>query len=268
MSSSISRRRCAGLLRTQLATTIRGTQHIMRAMAQAGVARIVVASSIAVYDYSQGKAFSRLDESSPLESRPEFRDAYCQTKLRQEETVHRLAVEYRLNWLILRPGVVYGTRRLWTARLGLAISPHWWLLTGTRAPLPLTFVENCAEAFILGAERDDVQGEVLNVVDDDVLVQGAYARRIRSLSDPRPRIVPLPQTMFRLVASIAQMINLVFFRGRRLRGGLLSPRQLAARCAARRYSNTRLKEVLGWKPIRSLEAAFQSITEDYGDRLE
>jgi len=223
----------------QFASTVTGTGHLLDAMEAVGVDRIVGVSSIAVYDYAGQQGDGIIDETSPLEPHPERRSAYCHAKIAQEELIRERAAAAGIDWLILRPGVVHGPGRLWTWRLGRALSPRLWILMGTRAPLPLTYVENCADAIVLGAEREDIHGVALNVVDDEMPTQLAYARRIRRHYDPAPFLLPLPWALVRLLGAT----------------GLLARRELAARCRPWRYSNRRIRETLGWSPQRTLDDA-------------
>ena len=52
-----------------------------------------------------------------------------------------------------------------------------------RIVLPLTFVDNCAEAIVLGGLVPGVDGEVFNVVDDELLTSTqflkAYKRQVK-----------------------------------------------------------------------------------------
>ena len=95
------------------ATTVGGTAHLLEAMAAAEVRRLVLVSSIAVYDVTTAAAEVPVDESCPLEPRPEERDPYCRAKLAQEALVRERAAALGVEALILRPGVVHGPGRLW-----------------------------------------------------------------------------------------------------------------------------------------------------------
>jgi len=103
----------------QFAGTVLATENLLKAMKEAGVIHIVAISSLSVYDYKRMWSFNRLDESSPLESHPEQRDEYAQTKLLQENLVRQFAKDNGWCHTILRPGVIFGKENLWTARLGI-----------------------------------------------------------------------------------------------------------------------------------------------------
>src|SRR6266581_2120935 len=113
----------------QFAGTVLATENLLKAMTDAGVRHIVAISSLSVYDYKRLWSFSKLDESSPLESRPCERDEYAQTKLLQEKLVRDFAQQNNWRCAILRPGVIFGKDNLWTARLGIQ-GHKIWLRTG------------------------------------------------------------------------------------------------------------------------------------------
>ncbi len=245
----------SGDIYQQLSGTVVATENLLAAMDEAGVGRIVAISTLAVYDYQRMRMFSLLDESAWLEIRPEGRDAYCQTKLLQERLIRDRAERHDWRWTVLRPGVIFGRDNLWTARLGVQLGPRVWLRTGAWAPLPLTYVENCAEAVVMCAERDVAVGQTFNVVDDDTPTQRRYARLLQRRITPPPKILPIAWTMLRTVAMLASLTNRFVFGGRGHMPAILVPASLHARCKPLRYTNRHLRDTLGWRPRYSLKEA-------------
>ena len=92
-----------------------------------------------------------LDETSPLEDAPQERyDAYAFGKLKQEEVVHEYGRTRGLPYVILRPGAVFGPgKKNLSGRVGIDTFGFFIHLGGSNV-LPLTFVDNCAEAIVLG----------------------------------------------------------------------------------------------------------------------
>ncbi len=254
----------AGDFYAQFAGTVIATENLLAAMDQVGVSHIVAVSSFSVYDYSRPRSFQRLDEDSPLEAHPADRDEYAQTKLIQEQLIRDHAQGRGWRWTILRPGVIFGPGNLWTARLG-AQAGSCWIRIGGWATLPVTYVENCAEAIVLAAEHVAASGRIFNVVDDDLPTQRAYAAALRAQCSPRPRIVPVAWTLMRGLAGLAQMSNSLFFRGQAKVPGILVPARLDARCKPLRFTNQRLKQALGWKPRHAWrEALRRSVSSSSG----
>src|SRR5437762_4731176 len=86
------------------------TGNLMDAFLQFGEAkRFVNISSFAVYSNLGLRRGALLDENCPLEDAPQKRfDAYGFGKLKQEELVREYGEKYKLPYVILRPGYVFG----------------------------------------------------------------------------------------------------------------------------------------------------------------
>ena len=91
-----------------------------------------------------------LDETCPLEDAPQERfDAYSFGKLKQEEIVREYGRNIQLPYVILRPGYVFGPgKRELSGRIGIRAFGIFLHVNGSNL-LPLTFVDNCAEAIVL-----------------------------------------------------------------------------------------------------------------------
>jgi nucleoside-diphosphate-sugar epimerase len=229
---------------TIIQDTVVATRNLLDAVISAGRApRFVLVSSFGVYGMSGVPEGTVVREDCPLEPHPERRDAYSFAKLRQE----RLAWEYRarhgLRLTVLRPGVVYGPGgTAVSARVGLRVA-GLFLHLGRRNLLPVTFVENCADAIALAAAHPGAEGEVYDVVDDDLPSAGAWLSRYRAEVEPL-RVVSLPLGVTRALARALAWYH------ERSRGQLpapLTPYRVEALWRSYRYDNAKLK-ALGWCP--------------------
>lgn len=249
----------AGDMYAQYAGTVVATENLLAAMTEAGVRRIIAISSLSVYDYLKMRSFSVLDEQSPLEKDAFDRDEYAHTKLVQERLVRVYATQQGWEFVVLRPGVIWGRDNLWTARLGIGgQNKRLWLRTGAWAKLPLNYVENCADAIVTAAERAGeaaVNGQTLNVIDDDTPTQRRYAKLLQKRLSPRPRIVPVAWTVMRSLAGLAVLTNKLLLGNRAKIPGIFVPARLHARCKPLRFDNRKIKQVLGWTPRYSLAQA-------------
>ncbi|MFP4145140.1 MAG: NAD-dependent epimerase/dehydratase family protein [Phycisphaeraceae bacterium] len=245
----------AGDFHAQFGGTVMATENLLAAMAETDVDRIALVSSFAVYDYRALRAWQRLDEEAPLDDTCDGRDDYARTKLLQERLVREAADERGWEWVVLRPGVIFGPDNLWTARLGFALSDRVWVRTGTRARLPLTWVENCAEAIVLAAEKRSIAGEVFNIVDDENPRQADYLRRLLRREGGDRRVLPVNWTLLWSAARLLDLGNRLLLGGRMRVPAILRPAALAARCRPLRYSNRRARERLGWQPRVSVDEA-------------
>lgn len=247
----------AGDFYDQFGATVVGTENLLHAMEEAGAGHIVLVSSFAVYDYCKMRQGSVLNEDSPLDPGRAGRDDYSQTKLLQEQLVRQWCDKRGWRWTVLRPGVIFGKDNLWTARLGAEVGKSWIVRTGANAKLPLTYVENCAEAVVLAAERQEAAGQVLNVVDDETPTQREYLDLVLETRESAATVVAVNWTLMKWTARFLQGVNVRLFGGRAKLPGILRPAALEARCKPLRYSNERIKKVLGWQPRYALNEALK-----------
>src|SRR5947208_3933813 len=116
---------------------------------------------------------------------PELRgDAYSFAKVKQDELLMEYGKKFGIPYVIVRPGFVYGPgNEAITGRVGLG-SFGTFLHLGGSNPIPLTYVDNCAEAIVLAGLRPGIDGEVFNVVDDDLPTSrkflSLYKKKVRS----------------------------------------------------------------------------------------
>lgn len=245
-----------GDFHAQFAGTVVGTENLLSAMSTAAIRRLVLVSSFSVYDYSTLHKGDLLDESVPVDHDRAGRDAYAVTKSLQEALAARAAKDGRFDLTIVRPGMVYGRGNLWNPCLGIDLG-RTFVRVGRRSQMPLTFVENCAEAIALAVERQEAVGEVLNIVDDHLPSRGRFSGVLKGCDASRPAVVPLTWGVTRGVAAVAWAVNICLFGGAARLPSFLVPAQVAARFAPLRYSNERAKRTLGWAPRYGFEEAIQ-----------
>jgi nucleoside-diphosphate-sugar epimerase len=249
---------CASLLSgseaEQQAVTVGGTEHLLNAMDAARVRQIVLVSTCAIYDYRALRTGSALTEDSPLDDRFVDRAPYIRAKRTQEDLVRARGRERGWRVTTLRPGLVYGQDRMWFHHLGMQWSRLWVTLAG-RSRLPLTFVENCAEAIVLALDVTSPDA-VVNVIDDHTPERRAYVRELSRSIRPRPVILDVPWEVVCSGAALAGAVNRLVLRGKAPLPDLLRPASLAARSKPLTYPNDHAKRVLGWAPRVSLAAAF------------
>jgi nucleoside-diphosphate-sugar epimerase len=222
--------------------TVVGTKNLLEAVrARAPAARVVLVSSFGVYGVADLGRGALVDEATRLEPRPERRDVYSQAKLRQERLAREKLDPSSL--VVLRPGVIYGPGGpVVSARVGLSLFGVFLFLGGKNV-LPLTYVDNCADAIALAGSRPDAAGRTFNVVDDDLPTCKDFLARYRREVAP-VRVVPLPYPATRLMSRAVEWYN------RWSEGQLpavFTPYKTATTWGGNRFSNEALKQ-LGWMP--------------------
>lgn len=245
----------AGDFYTQFAGTVIATENLLDAMVKAQVHRLIAISTFSVFDYLNIPAGETITEDSAIEQAPLNRDEYAQTKLIQEEMYREFEREHSGQVTIIRPGMVYGRDNLWNACIGAQLTENLWLKIGGQGTMPLTYVENCAEAIVLAAERDEAIAKTINIVDDDLPTQNTYAKELIARQDAPPRLIPINWGAMRSVADGFWFINQQFLSGRARLPGIFVPAKLYARFKPFRYSNDRAKQILNWTPKYSLQTA-------------
>lgn len=252
-----------------LTQTVEPTRSLVAAMTMAGVRRLVLVSSLSIYGYADLPEGAQLDETTPTEHVPSWRDPYCRAKLLQEGIVLEAAQTAGFIVTALRPGVIYGPGRLWTARLGAVKGPVG-LMLGRSALLPLTYVDHCADAAVLSANSSQFVSDIyvepdgagrlgafegINVVDDDLPSQTEYLGLLRRYAKKGIPVVNIyvPWTVMRRVAAVSGILGLVWPRMVERLPGILRPPSLHARAKPLRFSNCRLHDRLGWVPTVSTD---------------
>jgi nucleoside-diphosphate-sugar epimerase len=239
------------------------TRNLLDAAVRHGVLRrFVGVSSFAVYAGRRNPEARVLDEACPTEDRPELRgDAYCFAKVKQEALIADYGRRLGLPYVLVRPGVVYGPGKSRIhGRVGLGTFGIFLHLGGGN-PLPLTFVDNCADAIVLAGLTAGIEGEALNVV-DDALPSSRQFLRLYKRHVRRFHSVYIPHFASYLLCWMWEAYS-------RWSGGQLPPvhnrREWAAYWKRTMYSNEKIKRLLRWSPKVStsegLEAYFASCRE-------
>lgn len=146
------------------------TRNLLDACHQHGcMKRFVNVSSFAVYTNQEKPRGRVLDETCPIERYPALRGSpYCFAKVKQEEMVIEYGKKHDLSYVIVRPGVVYGPgNEQIHGRVGIDTFGVFLHLGGSNK-VPLSYVDNCAEAIVLAGITEGIDGEMFNVVDDDL----------------------------------------------------------------------------------------------------
>lgn len=221
------------------------TRNLIEAFQELGQPkRFVNVSSFAVYSNLKMERGALLDENSPIEDAPQERyDAYGFGKLKQEELVREYGQKRNLPYVIVRPGAVFGPGKAdLSGRVGINTFGFFIHLGGSNE-LPLTYVDNCAEAIVLAALKPGVDGEIFNVVDDEKMSSREFLSACKAAKNFFSISVPYP------LAYLGCQLWETY--SRRTQGQLppvFNRRRASAEWKGNRYSNEKLRTRLGWKP--------------------
>jgi nucleoside-diphosphate-sugar epimerase len=212
--------------------------------------RFVNVSSFAVYSAKNLRRGDILDEACEIESNPAERNsAYCYSKVKQDELVKEYGEKYKIPYVIVRPGAVFGPgKKAISGRVGIDTFGIF-LHLGNSNRIPLTYVDNCAEAIVLAGIKQGIDEMVFNVVDDDLPTSRQFLRKykkevknFRSLYIPRKVSFALCYLWESYSKWSQGQLPPVFNRNK-----------WAAEWKGAVYSNKKAKDLLGWTPRVRME---------------
>jgi nucleoside-diphosphate-sugar epimerase len=207
--------------------------------------RFVNISSIAVYSNEKIPRGGLLNEDCEIDTKwGERYEAYTYGKAKQDELVQQYALKHSLPYVIVRPRVVYGPgKNKITSRIG-SNTFGVFLHLGLGNRVPLTYVDNCAEAIVLAGLKKGIEGQVFIIVDDDLPKSREflrmYKRSVRWFLS-----IPIPYSIWYLFSFLWEKYS-------KWSEGQLPPVYNRRSCSVywkgNRYSNRKAKELLGWRP--------------------
>jgi nucleoside-diphosphate-sugar epimerase len=235
------------------------TRNLLDASMQCGrLRRFVLISSFSVYSNCQKPQGRLLDELCPVEEHGELRgEAYCFAKVKQEQIVVEYGKNFGIPYVVIRPGNVYGAgKKEIIGRVGINTFGIFMHIGGSNT-LPLTYVDNCAEAIILAGLVKGVDGEIFNVVDDDLPSSRQFLRQYKK-NVRRFKSIYVPH-------AVSHALCYLWEKYSEWSEGQLPPvfnrRRWHAYWKKTRYTNKKLKAKLGWAPKVSTAEALRRYFE-------
>jgi nucleoside-diphosphate-sugar epimerase len=201
----------------------------------------VLISSFSVYKTEALANGAVLAESTPIEEVGTNKGPYGYAKTRQEHMFLDMAREHGFETVILRPGVIYGPGGGgMSPRVGLKAMGFFFSLGG-QVDLPLTYVDNCADA-VAQAALHAPSGSAFNVVDDDLPSCRQYLNAYRNKVQ-RLRVLPVPYWAF---LKGAGMLERYHKRSKGQLPAVFTPYVVRSMYRPLKYSNAALRAI-GWK---------------------
>lgn len=210
-----------------LRTNTEGTLALARQAAAAGVKRFVFISTVKVLGERTTRPFSADSPPAPC-------DPYAESKLEAEKAVARIGLATGMEWVIIRPPLVYGPG----VRGNFATMVRW-LRSGM--PLPLGAIEHNRRALVALDTLTDLIATCVThpaaanrsflVSDGEDLSTTALLQRLAAALGVRARLVPVPVGVLRAVA-----------------GAVGKGATMARLCDSLQVDIGQTTRVLGWRP--------------------
>ncbi len=165
------------------ATTVHGTERVLRLSRQLKVRRVIYISSMSVYQMSGLKKGSLITEDGVLEQNPAARGFYTFSKLQAENVARGLMGvngNGKVPTVILRPATIYGPRGpVFTPLIGISLFNKIFMILGKKKmKLPLVYIDNLIDAIIMCIEDERSAGHTFNVIDDEVTTKRDYVKKL------------------------------------------------------------------------------------------
>jgi nucleoside-diphosphate-sugar epimerase len=231
-------------------TNVGGTTQVAQACAQAGVARLIHASSTAVYGSVQ--EFD-IDETRPVRRSGQ---PYHDSKVGAEEAARATLQGSATELVILRPSHVYGPEsEHFTKRpIRMLLQGKAFVIgDGSYLFKPL-FIDNFVDAAVLALERPEAAGEALNLTD-------GFTISWRALFDGYADLLGCEKRYRSLPRPVAMGLGRLFAAGSKVTGRKAPFTHHTVRAVSSRnsYSPARAQQVLGWHPEVDFAGALERV---------
>jgi nucleoside-diphosphate-sugar epimerase len=218
-------------------SNVEGTERVLNAGAKAGVRRFVLCSTAGIY----GQSLAGLtDETAP--ARPW--NGYERSKHAAEERVRQRAAELGMEYVILRPAVVYGPRDDRLLKLFRSAAKGRFPLFGPgQGRRHMVYVTDVADAFLLGCT-------VREAANQEMIIAGPQAVPLRELLDVLAAVVQRKSCGPRLPLGPMLILAALVEDGCKLIGVKppLYRRRMDFYRSDAAFDCTRAHRLLGWSP--------------------
>jgi nucleoside-diphosphate-sugar epimerase len=220
------------------------SRNLLEAITDMKPMRVVLVSSFGVYGVANLGRGTIVNEETPLEAHPKWRDGYAHSKLRQEQLFREYQQRNGFELVVLRPGVIYGPGGgHFSSRVGLMLGGSLLHLGGNNL-LPLSYVRNCADAIVTAGMHGQSAGQVYNVHDDDLPTSRRYLRAYKK-SVRNIRSISLPYFALRLLSKGLERYN-KYSKGQL--PSVFTPYKVASLWAGNKFDNSKLHSI-GWRQL-------------------
>ncbi len=234
------------------ANTVKGTENMLKASAEAGVKRFLQVSSFTVYGDASQKGDVRVDEATPCEACKTPQTYYEYAKLLAEQACWEYHKQGKIQVSMIRIASAYGPRDRLLADKNyintLAPIVTWPGTCNPRQAVVHTY--DIAELAILAATSDKAAGQVYNVAGPESVRLKDFTRAMAAAQGGPKILVTAPYSMIFLFAGLIEdfaklrraksmpFMNRYYMRQLRKEGHL---------------DGSKAKNELGWEPKISLE---------------
>ena len=233
--------------------TVVGTRNVIDACHRAGSRQLVHVSSLSVLNQAAAAPGEPINETFPLEPRPDERGAYTRAKLEAELAVSAAAAE-GLPCVILRPGAIFGGGiPLLSSAIARPAGKRWMILGSGRLTVPLVYIDDVVDAVMAAVDRKLVSGEVIQLVDAERLTQEEILATVAA----NGRVIRIPRAAVLLAGKLSE------YPLKRLgRQSPIGEYRLRSALAPMDFASDRAERLLGWRPRVGVREGIRRVTHE------
>ncbi|MCU7842290.1 MAG: SDR family oxidoreductase [Candidatus Thiodiazotropha sp. (ex Monitilora ramsayi)] len=225
------------------ATNVDGTLRLARQAAMAGVKRFIYLSSIKV-----NGEFTRPGAPFKADDPPHPTDPYAVSKYEAERALMLLTQETALEFVIIRPPLVYGPgvkanfqKLMEIVRRGIPLP-----LGAIKNRRSLVSIDNLVSLIQHCIDHTAAKNQIFLVSDDQDLSTTELLRRIAASMNRSVFLIPFPTSLLQLIARLLGKEEVT----KRLLGDL-------------QVDVTKTKNLLEWQPVTTLEESLRDTANNY-----
>ena len=193
---------------THSAVTVDATARLLETVAEEGGGRVVLVSTLMVYDSDAMRNGATVDENFPMAENLECVGNYARAKIEAEHIARNYLAHPLVKLTIVRPGIIYGPG-MHNPLNGVAVPLRGKLLVvlgiGDK-DVPLIYVDDVSRALVEIMNNEATEGRVYNLIHPDMPNQNDYLTLYRKLSgDTRP-VVRIPPRVSLLLLHVAERV--------------------------------------------------------------
>ena len=243
-----------------ISTNVKGTEDMLNACIQKGVKRFVFVSSVAVYG---GSRESGITEDHPYD----IHGLYSESKVRAEEAVLNIVKDHDIEWVMLRPCVIYGPRdfNFLPQFIDSFSGTFFPLINGGKAIMDLVYVTDVAEALILAGTSSEAQGEIYNVTDGGKHSVKHIVETMGTVMDRPFRAFYVPAWLALIFATISHSISKLLHPNK---DQLISPDGVRTISKNHHFNSAKIVKELGFEPKVDLKHGLKMTLDWYDEWKE
>lgn len=230
---------------------VKGSKNVAEACIEKEVEKLIHVSSAGVLGETEEPA----DESSPISPETEYENS----KAEAEKIIKRLIRKENLQGVIVRPAMVYGPNKYWEKIIKKA-KEGFPLIGSGENQWHLLYIENAVEGLIKAGKNGKI-GETYIIADDErKTYREIYKMICKNLSKDLPERTISPW--------LAKFMALFYKLKSKVSGGkpIVTPEHIKRLIRERKYSISKSKKILNYKPPYSVGEGIKKTVEKIGDK--